>query len=72
MINTASGPTNFISDPSQMPCLNGYPKISETIFSEAYVFKKGPFDFKSFWGDQQWIVEGPWLNGQPHGPCIFE
>ena len=33
------------------------------------VFKK---DKHIMFGEEEWTVEGEWLNGVPHGVCIFD
>ena len=34
-----------------------------------YVFKKDTYKVK---GMEEWVVEGEWLEGKPHGVCIYD
>ena len=46
------------------------PSIEEFKFSDKFVFKKAKHPVKFLGGDYE--VEGPWVDGKPHGVCIVE
>ncbi len=45
------------------------PEITSIKNDGSMVFKK---DKHIMFGEEEWTVEGEWLNGVPHGVCIFD
>jgi hypothetical protein len=47
------------------------PSVKEVKFNGKYVFKKDKYPVMTFGVTLFWSVEGPWVDGKPHGLCIF-
>ena len=52
----------------RLPCFHDQPSSQLTRYG-MYVFKKDTYKVK---GMEEWVVEGEWLEGKPHGVCIYE